>query len=293
MPLVSHQFGQTYFQSRGSKQLPGLPIVCLHGGPGGHSRFMTDLFKLGDERRVFIYDQVGGGRSSATEKKRWRIATFVQELEFLVDHWGLDRFHLFGGSWGTTLALEYFLARKKNQARVASLLFQSPMFSAADWQSDANKLVRRLPARERKVIQYCHEIGATDAQVYQDAMKLYYARHVCRNKARSLRAAKIKNPNGNQVYEFMWGASEFSATGTLKDYNRVNELKRITCPTLFVCGQHDEAQPSTARRYSKLVSDASFHEIKDASHAILAEKPAQLIRLMRSFLRDQDKPFTR
>ena len=288
MPFVSHKFGQTYFQSRGSKRLKGLPIVCLHGGPGGHSRFMSDLFKLSDERRVFIYDQIGGGRSSATGKNRWRVSTFVQELELLVDHWDLDRFHLFGGSWGTTLALEYYLARKKNQARIASLLFQSPMFSAADWQSDANKLIRQLPAKEQKVIKYCHEIGATDSQVYQDAMKLYYSRHVCRNKARSERAARIKNPNGNQVYDFMWGASEFSATGTLKNYDRVSHLKQISCPTLFVCGQYDEAQPATARRYTRLVSGARFHEIKGASHAILAEKPAALIRLMRGFLRDAD-----
>lgn len=283
MPYLKHQFGRTFYQLRGSKRSKELPIICLHGGPGGHSRFMTDLFRLADDRQVVIYDQVGGGRSSPTEKKRWKVQTFVHELELLVKHLGFTQFHLFGGSWGTTLALEYYLKRR-NRSKVASLIFQSPMFSAADWQHDANQLIKKLPAKERKIIRYCHEIGATDSKVYQDAMKLYYARHVCRNKAKSKRGSLIKNAHGNQVYAYMWGASEFSATGTLKNYNKVNQLEKIDCPTLFICGEHDEASPKTAKQYAKKISDAAFVEIKNASHAILAEKPSKLIKTIRHFV---------
>ena len=229
MPYLKHQFGQTFYQLRGSKQASGLPIICLYGGPGGHSHFMTDLFKLADNRQVIIYDQIGGGRSSPTEKKHWKVQTFVHELELLVKHLGFKQFHLFGGSWGTTLALEYYL-KGRNRRMVASLVFQSPMFSAADWQRDANRLIAKLPPKERKIIRYCHEISATDSKVYQDAMKLYYARHVCRNKAKSKRGALIKNPHGKQVYEHMWGASEFSATGSLKHYDKVGQLEKINCP---------------------------------------------------------------
>ena len=85
MPFIEHRYGKTYYQYRGRRTSWGLPLVCLHGGPGGHSRFMTDLFKLSDERQVFIYDQVGGGRSSATSKRQWTVATFVNELRILVD----------------------------------------------------------------------------------------------------------------------------------------------------------------------------------------------------------------
>jgi len=283
MPYLKHQFGQTFYQLRGSKRSSGLPIICLHGGPGGHSRFMTDLFRLADNRQVVIYDQVGGGRSSPTGKKRWKVQTFVHELELLVEHLGFKQFHLFGASWGTTLALEYYL-KGRNRSNVASLVFQSPMFSAADWQRDANQLIAKLPAKERKVIRYCHEIDATDSKVYQDAMALYYTRHVCRNKAKSKRRAAVKNPNGNQVYEYMWGASEFSATGTLKNYSKVSQLGKIGCPTLFICGEFDEARPNTAKQYAKKITNADFVEIKNASHAILTERPTQLVKTIRSFV---------
>ena len=288
MPYLKHQFGQTFYQLRGSKRSSGLPIICLHGGPGGHSRFMTDLFKLADNRQVVIYDQIGGGRSSPTGKKLWKVQTFVRELELLVRHLGFKQFHLFGASWGTTLALEYYL-KGSNRSKVASLVFQSPMFSASDWQRDANQLIAKLPARERKVIRYCHEIDATDSKVYEDAMNLYYARHVCRNKAKLKHRAVVKNSHGNQVYEYMWGASEFSATGTLKNYNKVSQLKKIACTTLLICGEYDEARPNTAKQYVKKISNAAFVEIENASHAILTEKPTQLIRTIRQFVNRIDK----
>ena len=283
MPYLKHQFGQTFYQLRGSKRSSELPIICLHGGPGGHSRFMTDFFRLAEDRQIVIYDQIGGGRSSQIAKRFWKIPTFVRELEILVSHLGFKQFHLFGASWGTTLALEYYL-KKRNRNHVTSLIFQSPMFSAADWRRDANRHIAKLPEKERKIIRYCHEINATDSKVYQDAMQLYYARHVCRNRAQSARRALVKNPNGNKIYEHMWGASEFSATGTLKNYDRTVQLKQISCPTLFICGEYDEASPNTAKHYAKIVMNGGFVEIKNASHSLLAEKPHKLIKTICAFL---------
>ena len=282
MPFVEHRYGKTYYQCRGRSNSRGLPLICLHGGPGGHGHFMTDLFKLSDERQVFIYDQIGSGRSSATLKKHWTVKTFVDELTALINAWQLDDFHLFGASWGTTLALEYYLKRRKG---IKSLVFQSPMFSTRDWQEDANHLIKQLPVPTRKVINYCHEIEATDSKVYQEAMELYYSKHVCRNKTRAKIARGFKNPNGNRIYQHMWGASEFSATGTLKNYDRTARLKNIYRPTLFICGQYDEARPSTARRYAKAIPNAHLTIIPGASHAILAEKPARLIKEVRHFLK--------
>lgn len=286
MPFIEHRYGRTYYQSRGARSLKGLPLVCLHGGPGGHSRFMTDLFALADERRVFIYDQVGGGRSSATKPSLWRVSTFVNELKALLRAWDLKAFHLFGASWGTTLALEYYLASGGKGVR--SLVLQSPMFSAADWSRDAAQLIRKLPAQQQKIIRYCHEIGATDSEVYRDVVTAYYAKHVCRNRQRAEMARQVRNPNGNRVYEAMWGASEFSATGSLKAYDRVTALSSIRCPTLLICGEHDEARPRTAKRYARMIPDAGFVEIKGASHAIIAERPRQLIKAIRHQLRNTE-----
>jgi proline iminopeptidase len=285
MPYIEHQTGKTYYQKRGRKNASGLPLVCLHGGPGGASQRMQPLFDLADERQVFLYDQVGGGKSSATGQRHWTIPNFVRELATLVDAWGLEQFHLFGASWGTTLALEFILKHKR---RVRSVTFQSPMFCTKDWENDANRLIRQLPAEQRKVIRYCHEIGATDAAVYKQAMQAYYARHVCRDKATLKQMMAGKNPNGAKVYEHMWGPSEFKATGTLRNYDQVARLTNIKQPSLVICGEFDEAQPATGRRYAKQFPRGEFAEISGASHVILGEKPRVLVKTVREFLNRQD-----
>ena len=97
---------------------------------------------------------------------------------------------------------------------------------------------------------------------------------------------KIKNETGNLIYQHMWGASEFWATGTLKDYDGVNKLQSIKIPTLFLCGEHDEARPSTIKRYSELAPISRFFEIKNTSHAILVENSKLMTKKIRYFLKD-------
>ena len=96
----------------------------------------------------------------------------------------------------------------------------------------------------------------------------------------------IKNEKGNLIYQHMWGVSEFWATGTLKDYDGVNKLQNINIPALFLCGEHDEARPSTIKRYSELAPISRFFEIKNTSHAILAENSKLMTKKIRCFLKD-------
>ena len=281
MAYVAHDLGKTFYRCKGQSRKK-IPLVCLHGGPGGRSDLFKPLLKGIADRRVYIYDQIGAGRSSTIPKKHWKIKTFVDELNVLLDAWGVKKFHLLGASWGTTLALEYYL--RLDGKGVQSLIFQSPMFCAADWQQDAEILIQKLPEHTRRVIHYCHEIGATDAGVYKQAMREYYLRHVLRDEKKLNKLLKKKNHGGARIYEYMWGPSEFRSTGTLKDYDRVAELETISVPTLIICGQYDEAMPITGKKYAGLVPDSRFVEIPDASHCIVAEQPEAMIDTVNDFL---------
>ena len=86
----------------------GPPIVFVHGGPGGgclphHRRFFDP-----GHWRIILYDQRGAGRSTpsadVTDNTTW---TLVSDLEKLRAHLRIERWVLFGGSWGSTLALAY------------------------------------------------------------------------------------------------------------------------------------------------------------------------------------------
>ncbi|MDE0759222.1 MAG: proline iminopeptidase-family hydrolase [Pseudomonadales bacterium] len=282
MAYIEHPLGRTHYTKKGpNKGKP--PVIWLHGGPGGMHKPQGEQFRLATDRKVYSYTQLGSGRSSEIPRSKWKIPTFAKELNYLVTAWGLSNFHLMGGSWGSSLAIEYYL-RYKGRG-VKSLVLQSPLISASDWQQDANRLKKQLPDDVQKVIRYCEAVNATDAKVYEQAVDLYYSRHVLRNAKKRLAAKKRKNPNGAEIYQYMWGPSEFTATGTLKTYDRSERLGDILVPTLIVCGEYDEASPATGLKYTKQLQQGDFALVKGASHSIWDEKPARLASIIKRFLK--------
>lgn len=284
MPYIKHKLGQTFYLSKGRNKRP--PLIALHGGPGSGHNSLINLFDLAEDRKVYVYDQIGCGKSSKLKSSKYAISTFVEELCILKKKWGIEQFHLFGTSWGTTLALEYYLSTKDTDC--LSITFQSPLFSSHDWKNDAKKLISYLPKKHQKIIRYCHEIGATDSSVYKDAMHEYYRRHVCRNPE-GLKAIFSRNdPDGKTIYTTMWGPSEFEPTGLLKKYDRINQLKNIDIPSLLVCGKYDEARPETVSAYADRMQNATFKVIPKSSHVILRENKEPLLRIVNKHIYQYD-----
>jgi len=86
------------------------------------------------------------------------------------------------------------------------------------------------------------------------------------------------------VYLHMWGPSEFTITGTLKDYERTKRLKEIDVPVLFTAGQYDEASPKSTRYYQSQLPGSEIHIFKGASHVHHVEKREEYMRVVRDFL---------
>lgn len=110
-----------YWEQSGNPQ--GAPVVILHGGPGAGATPMHRRFFDPDHYRIIILDQRGSGRSNplgSLEKNT--TATLIEDLENLRQHLKIERWHLFGGSWGSTLALRYAIAYPQ---RCVSLILRS------------------------------------------------------------------------------------------------------------------------------------------------------------------------
>jgi proline iminopeptidase len=95
-----------YYEQCGNPE--GLPVVFLHGGPGGG--IIPDYRRFFDPEayRVVLFDQRGAGRSTPhaelEENTTWHL---VDDIEKLREHLRVDRWLVFGGSWGSTLGLAY------------------------------------------------------------------------------------------------------------------------------------------------------------------------------------------
>ena len=95
-----------YYEMYGNPS--GLPVICLHGGPGaGLSPLMHRFFDL-SVFHVMAFDQRGAGRSrpsGALEANTTEL--LLEDIQQLADELGFKRFILFGGSWGATLSVLY------------------------------------------------------------------------------------------------------------------------------------------------------------------------------------------
>jgi len=273
--------GRIYWARMGDG--PGTPLIVIHGGPGSGSFGLKAWAALDDERPVIRYDQLGSGKSDhPTDTTLFTVERAVRELQALRDSLGLSEVHLYGRSWGAMLVEAYMRTRP---AGVRSVILSSPLVTTAQWERDADSLLTTLPDSVQRVIARHEAAGTTDSPEYQAAMKLYYGLYVTRQPPRSpADADSARQTDGSLVYQYMWGPSEFTATGTLKTFDATEWIKGLTVPTLFLAGEFDEATPASTEAFSKLVPGAEFEVIPNSAHASENDNPAALLRIVRQFL---------
>ncbi len=262
---------------------PGIPVLALHGGPGGTSCGFTLLEPLGDQRPVVRYDQLGTGRSGRPDDlSLWTVEHFVEELHVLRMELGLEQMHLLGHSWGGSLAAAYVL--EKGTDGISSVILSSPLLSTPLWVADANIQRSQLPEDVQRTLVEHEEAGTTDSEEYEAASEVYYERHMYAGEKPEPNPECASAPWSQFVYEYMWGPQEFYATGTLVDFDVTDRLYEIDVPVLFLTGQFDEARPETVAGFQKLVPGSQFTIIMDAGHATLSKKPQEYRTILENFL---------
>lgn len=283
--FIAVEGGNIWYERMGEG--PGTPLIVIHGGPGSGSWSLKVWRALGDDRPVYRYDQLGAGKADhPSDSTLFTVDRYVGELQALRDSLGLDEVHLYGRSWGAMLLQAYMAT---NPTGVKSVIFSSPLVTTAQWEADADSLILTLPDSMQRAIAEHEAAGTTDHPAYQAAMEEYYARYLRREPHRSpADQDSARATSGAFVYQYMWGPSEFTSTGTLRDFDGTAWLRGITVPALFVTGEHDEAPPATVERFSQLVPGARFAVIPDAAHATENDNPDDLIRIVREFLTDME-----
>ena len=261
----------------------GLPLLVLHGGPGGTSCGYTLLDKLGDQRPIIRYDQLGSGRSGRPDDvSLWTTERFVEELHVLRQALELEQFHLLGHSWGGALAAAYVI--EKGTDGIASVILSSPLLSTPQWIEDANYLRSLMPADIQATLTTHEEAGTIDSDEYQAASAEFYARHVSYGEAQEQRTGCEGAPNNSFIYNFMWGPTEFRATGNLVDFDVTNRLQEIDVPVLFMTGEFDEARPTRVAGFQQKIPGAQMIIIKDVAHASLSRAPETYRQALEKFL---------
>jgi L-proline amide hydrolase len=277
---------RTWYRVVGDREEAGkLPVLFLHGGPGGTHDYLESLEPMAEMgRRAIFYDQLGCGKSDLPdEASLWKVETFVDEVAAVREHLGLDRLHIFGNSWGGMLAMEYALTQPEG---VASMIVASSPSSIPQWVAEANRLRAELPEEIQETLRKHEEAGTTSDSAYEEAATVFYKRHVCRLDEWPdfvLRSFQFIAEHG-VVYNTMNGPSEFHVIGTLKDWDITDRLGEIRIPTFVITGEFDEATPAINRTVSSGIPGAESVIYPGASHMAHVEDPEGYMRVLDDFL---------
>jgi proline-specific peptidase len=267
-----------------------LPLLTLHGGPGGCHDYLQSLDAMAATgRRVIYYDQLGCGNSHLpiSQPAMWTVALYAEEIDAVCQALGLERIHLIGQSWGGMLAMEYMIRQPQG---VASLTIASSPASLTQWVEEANKLRAQLPPKVDAMLLKHEKAGTTDSAEYKAAMTEFYNRFLCRvvpfpdYVQRSFDKLEAY-PEG---YQTMNGPSEFYVVGTLKPWDMRAQLNQINVPTLITSGRYDEATPVIIDTAHKGIRGSQWVLFENSAHLAHAEEPERYMKVPGDFVRQYE-----
>lgn len=262
----------------------GRPIVFLHGGPGGgcgpdHRRFFDPA-----HYRIILFDQRGSGRSTpAAELKENTTWDLVSDIEKIRQHLNVKDWIVFGGSWGSTLALSYAIKHTEN---VKGLILRGiflcrPSEIAWFYQEGASqifpdaweKYYNFIPADERHdfVTAYYKRLTDTNPDLRLQAAKIWSQWEAA--TSRLIVDLKAIQEFDEPIYALQFARIEchyfinnsfFETTNYLLE--NISKLSQI--PAVIVQGRYDVVCPAkSAWELHKAWPASTLHIIADAGHA--------------------------
>ncbi len=286
---------EIYYEVSGAAN--GKPVIVCHGGPGGGSTPSMRRYFDPAKYKVIVFDQRGCGRSTPHAELRdnttWAL---VEDMEKLRNHLQIDKWQVFGGSWGSTLALAY---AQSHPDQVSELVLRG-IFTlrrsellwfyqeGASWIfPDAwEDYVTPIPETERG-----------------DMIAAYYRRLTGNDRAEQLRAAKAWSlweggavslfPSEERMQSFSSEAFAlafariechyfYNAGFFERDDQLIANLDKVRhIPAVIVQGRYDVVTPmQTAWEMHRAWPEAELQIIQDAGHA--ASEPGIIDALLRA-----------
>ncbi|RKG95870.1 prolyl aminopeptidase [Corallococcus sp. CA053C] len=271
-----------YFEECGNPE--GKPVVFVHGGPGGGTDAKQRRFFDPSAYRIILFDQRGCGRStpyaSLEMNTTWDL---VADMERLREHLGLERWQLFGGSWGSTLALAY---AEQHPEHVTELVLRGIFLlrkQEIDWfyqrGADAmfpdawEQFLAPIPEAERGdlLTAYAKRLMGTDRHAQQEAAKawsVWEGRTSClfpnpeliaRNSGDDFAIAFARI----ECHYFVNKGWMRSDTQLLDDVHRIRHI-----PAVIVQGRYDVVcPPESAWALHRAWPEAQLVIVPDAGHS--------------------------
>ena len=264
-----------------------IPVLTLHGGPGFNHFYLECLedFLPQADIRFWYYDQLGCGFSdSPDDVSLWTIDRYRAEVEQVRAALGLERFILYGHSWGGMLGMEYAVRYPEH---LAGLVVSNMTASVAEYVKYAAVLVGELPPAAQAVIARHRAKADYEAPEYQQVlMEEVYSRHVCRLSPWPEPLQRCFRMMNTKIYNTMQGPDEFNIIGSFKEWDIWARLREIAVPTLLIAARYDEMSPAQIQRMGTLIPHARVALCGRGSHMAMYDDQRAYFDALIPFLRE-------
>jgi len=269
-----------------------MPLVVIAGGPGSTYDYLLSLKQVAYDRPVIFYNQSGCGNSVVqgcdsvySKNIVWTVQHYCQELKQLLDIWGYQQYHIFGHSWGGTLAIAYAL---QDVLPIKSLLLASPYVRYEQYVQDVRRLIRSISSELYDNLVQREQQNTTNTYEYIGMMCMVYEHFFCRLSYWPYELIQSMLTINNEIYTTMWSRYELRITGNLKNINYIPELQKITVPALITCGRFDVITPESMHIVHKLIKNSELLVFENSSHVPHLEEESLYVSSIKNFLDKHD-----
>jgi proline iminopeptidase len=269
----------------------GTPIIVLHGGPDFDTSYLLpDLDRLTDRYHLIYYDQRGRGKSAAhVQPDDVTLASDLDDLDVVRQHFQLQSATLLGHSWGTVLALEYAL---RHPSRVSRLILMNPApASAADLAFFRKAYAERLgPDLERQralVNTPAYQAGDPDAVIarYRIHFKPALVRAADYERLMSMmKTAFVSQGHAGILEARAVEARLYRDTWNVEGYDLMAKLHDLHVPTLVVTGNRDFIPVEIASHIAAAIPGAQLVTLEDCGHFAFLERPGEVHKAIDRFV---------
>ncbi len=252
---------------------PKIKVLLLTGGPGASHEYMEcfENFFPKEGIEFIYYDQLGTGNSEVPKDiSLYDLDRSVEEVEQvrIALHLNKDNFFLYGHSWGGIVGIDYAL---KYQQNLKALIISDMMASASDYNKYAKDVLAKQinPAALSEIRQIESRGDFKNPRYMELLMPNFYAKHICRLSEWPEPLMRSFQKLNETFYNTMQGPSEFGLSGKLANWERKDDLRKITVPTLTIGAKYDTMDPDHMKWMASQVKSGSFLYCPNGSHMCL------------------------
>ena len=274
--MIEWKLSQTYdFNGRTVRygvRGDGPPVVLAHGTPWSSFNLRHIIKALSEDFTVYYYDLLGYGQSDKTSGD---VSLGIQNLVLsgLLDHWQIRRPVIIGHDFGGATLLRTHLLNKCNFDKIVLI---DPV-AVSPWGSPFFRHVREHETAFAGVPDYIHE-AIVRAYVKTAAFK------PIDDATLDMIVAPWMDENGKSAFYRQIAQANSAYTDDVQPL-----YTQITIPTLILWGSEDTWIPlERGEALHDMIPGSAFRVIPDAGHLVIEEKPDQLLREIRSFLKNEN-----